>query len=77
VVFAVGDAVTVAPVVALNPVAGNHEYVLAPDAVNKTGAHDPSGVIVIVGNGFTVRVPAADVAEPQVFVTTTLKLFPL
>ena len=65
------------PVVALKPVAGDQEYVSAPDAVNEIGAQDPLGVIVSVGNGFTVRVPAADVAEPQVFVTTTLKLFPL
>ena len=29
-----GDAVTVAPVVALSPVAGVHEYVVAPLAVS-------------------------------------------
>ena len=36
VVVAVGLAVTVAPVVALNPVAGDHAYVLAPLAVTLT-----------------------------------------
>src|SRR5439155_17185713 len=72
-----GDAVTDAPVVPLNPVAGVHEYVSAPVAVNKTGAHDPLGVTFIVGNEFTVKVAALELTDPQVLVTTTRKLFPL
>lgn len=56
VVVAVGFAVTVAPVVALNPVAGDHEYVLAPEAVSV--AELPAQIVAlfteILGLGFTV-----------------------
>jgi hypothetical protein len=72
-----GDAVTDAPVVAVNPVAGDHEYVLAPVAVNRTGPHDPSGVTFIVGNEFIVKVAAFELTDPHKLVTTTRKLFPL
>jgi len=67
VVVAAGDAVTDAPVVADKPVAGLHEYVLAPEAVSET---DPSGNIegadgatVITGKGFTVMVTVFEFAE--------------
>jgi hypothetical protein len=56
VVVTVGLAVTLAPVVALNPVAGLHAYVLAPVAVRVI---EPPGQIVAeftvtIGKGFTV-----------------------
>jgi len=54
-----GLAVTAAPVVALNPVAGLHEYVVAPLAVRLTGLPPEhivaeGGVTVTVGVGLTV-----------------------
>ena len=54
----VGFAVTVAPVVALNPVDGDHEYVEAPFAKRDTELPEhiiaEEGVTLTVGNGFTV-----------------------
>ena len=54
-----GLAVTLAPVVALNPVAGDHAYVLAPETFRVVVF--PAQMvfvpeIVSVGNGFTVMV---------------------
>ena len=73
----VGVAVTVAPVVALRPVAGAQLYVFElPVAVNVTGAQSPLGPTAIVGNGFTVRLAGLEVAFPQGDVITTWKLAP-
>jgi hypothetical protein len=58
VVVAKGFAVTVAPVDVLSPVAGDHEYVLAPEAVSV--AELPAQMVAlfteILGLGFTVIV---------------------
>jgi hypothetical protein len=58
VVVAEGFAVTVAPVDVLSPVAGDHEYVLAPEAVSV--AELPAQMVAlfteILGLGFTVMV---------------------
>ena len=58
VVVAEGFAVTVAPVDELSPVAGDHEYVLAPEAVSV--AEPPAQIValftVMFGLGFTVIV---------------------
>jgi hypothetical protein len=58
VVVAEGFAVTVAPVDVLSPVAGDHEYVLAPEAVSV--AELPAQMVAlfteILGLGFTVIV---------------------
>ncbi len=56
-----GLAVTVAPVVALRPVAGAQVYVLAPDAVmvfDEPAHMAPVGLtdVVTVGRAFTVTV---------------------
>ena len=64
----VGLAVTVAPVVALSPVAGAQVYVLAPLAVMLT---DPptqydgaAGLAVTTGTGLTVTVTATVLEQP-------------
>ena len=49
-----------------NPAAGDHEYVLAPDAITLTGAppahsSGAAGENVITGNGLTVAVTSVDV----------------
>jgi len=70
--------VTVAPVVALKPVDGLHEYVPpapAPLAVSDTEPPvqyvvGPPGVIVIVGSGFTVTVTFAESLQPPLEPTT-------
>ena len=58
VMVAEGFAVTVAPVVALKPVDGDHEYVLAPKAVSV--AELPAQIVALLtdmlGLGFTVMV---------------------
>jgi hypothetical protein len=57
VVVVIGDAITVAPVVALRPVEGLHAYVPAPEAVSEVEepVHIAVGPLtVIVGIGFTV-----------------------
>ena len=67
-----GLAVTVAPVVALRPAAGDQLYVLAvPLAVRVTGLHWLFGVTLTVGLGFTVTVTVPDGTEqvPSVPVT--------
>jgi hypothetical protein len=59
VVFAVGDAVTVAPVVGDNPVVGDHVYVVAPEAVREVEAPVQIavfGLTVTDGGGTTVTV---------------------
>lgn len=59
VVVLAGVAVTFAPVVALNPAAGVHEYVAPPPAVRLTGVPAQTvdeGLIVGTGVGFTVIV---------------------
>lgn len=70
----VGEAATVAPVVPLNPVAGDHEYVVAPLAVSvvlpPVQMVLESGVTVITGSGVTVTVVVAvDEQLPVVPVT--------
>jgi hypothetical protein len=72
VVVTVGEAETVAPVVALNPVAGAQAYVLAPLAVMLTelplqivGA---AGFLVTVGKGFTVTVTVVVFVQPAALV---------
>ena len=61
---------------ALNPVAGDHEYVEAPLAVSDTelpvqilGA---DGVTLTVGKGFTVTVTVAVFVQPLVAVPITV-----
>ena len=71
-----GDAVTVAPVVALNPVDGFHVYVNAPEAVSPTDPDgqmsDDDGVIVTTGNGFTVTVTVVVETHPLAAVPVTV-----
>ena len=67
-VLAVGVAVTVAPVVADIPVAGDQVYVLAPEAVMLRPAVPeqvlpPAGVVLITGNGFIVTIPTEDIFD--------------
>ena len=69
-----GLAVTVAPVVEDNPVAGVHVYVVAPFAVNETLvpahiAEGDAGLTFIVGTGETVIVVLAELEHPLPFVT--------
>lgn len=47
-----GDAVTEAPDVAESPVAGDHEYVLAPEAVRET--FPPGAMVADAGETDTV-----------------------
>jgi hypothetical protein len=64
VVFDAGVAVTPEPVVALRPVAGVHEYVVAPDAVKLTllpwHTDGAGGATVTVGTGLTATVTIAE-----------------
>jgi hypothetical protein len=74
VVEAEGVAVTEVPVVALKPVAGAQEYVLAPLAVSIEDLPEQMvgfGEIVTVGRGLTVTVVVAVVEQPFA-VTITL-----
>lgn len=70
VVVAVGLAVTLAPVVALNPVAGDHAYVDAPLAVSIALAPSQivAGAHAITGNGFTVTVAVVVPVHPAAVV---------
>jgi hypothetical protein len=67
VVVEAGLAVTEAPVVALNPVDGAHEYVLPPEAVNVPDNPEQIeiGEEAIVGNGLTVIVAIAVLEQPE------------
>jgi hypothetical protein len=60
VIVLVGDAVTLAPVVGLNPVVGNHAYVFAPLAVSGVEPDGQMfievGVTATAGAAFTVTV---------------------
>lgn len=71
-----GLAVTVAPVVVLKPVAGDHEYVEAPLAVNATEPPEQmagaDGVMLTVGSGFTVTATVAVLVQPVVAVPVTV-----
>lgn len=62
----VGFAVTLAPVVPLSPVAGLHEYVVAPDALSvvELPAHIEAEFTVIGGKGFTVTVQVVVPVQP-------------
>jgi hypothetical protein len=67
VVVVFGLAVTVAPVVALNPIAGLHEYVFAPFAVNVVDcpAQIAAGVATVTtGRGLTVTVTCVEALHP-------------
>ena len=73
-----GVAVTVAPVVALNPVEGVHEYVPpAPAPLAVIGTFPPGhmlglgGVTVIVGVGLTVTTTVAVLLHPFISVSVT------
>ena len=77
-----GFAVTAAPVVALKPVAGVHEYVPvapAPPAVRTVDepAHMDTGegLIVMVGRGFTVTVDVAVFWQPLISLSVTVYTF--
>ena len=70
VVVTVGDAVTTAPVAALSPVAGAHEYVDAPLAVNVV---DPPLQIVDEGDDASVTV---GVAAVETTITVEVELHP-
>jgi hypothetical protein len=63
-----GDATTEAPVVADRPVAGLHEYVLPPDAVNVVELPlqmvAEAGVITKLGPDTVVKVTLAVAAHP-------------
>jgi hypothetical protein len=74
VVVPAGFAETVAPVVALRPVAGLHEYVFAPEAVTEPAipAQIVIGGTVIVGNGFTVTITEAVLTQPAADVPVTV-----
>jgi hypothetical protein len=66
-VVAVGFAVTVAPVVELKPVAGDHEYVVAPFAVSVVDCPTQKltfGETVTTGSGFTVTVTCVVPVHP-------------
>jgi hypothetical protein len=73
-VVAGGFAETADPVVGLNPVAGDHEYVEAPPAVKDPGvpAQIVIGEEVITGIGFTVTVTVAVAVHPSTEVPVTV-----
>ena len=61
-------AVTLVPVVALNPVAGDHIYVLAPPAVKVVFCpvqRETFGETVTTGTGLTVTVTCAVAVHPN------------
>ena len=77
VVVVVGLAVTVAPVVALNPVAGDQPYVIPPEAVNETPVlpkqiDGADGDTAIVGFAFTVMAYCGVVANAPPFAQVIL-----
>ena len=68
-----GVAVTVAPLVALSPVAGDQLYVNAPAAVSDIELPEHielDGVTVTVGNGLTVTVTLFEAEQPFVVPVT-------
>ena len=71
-----GEAITVAPVVALNPVAGDHANPVEPLAVTET--LDPAqkagaiGENEIVGTSFTVAEIVCEFVQPVASVTVTV-----
>ena len=73
VVVEVGLAVTVAPLVALNPVAGDHVYVLAPEAVRLTlpakAIEGAAGVTTTVGSAWLVNTTSSTEAAQLALVT--------
>ena len=71
---AAGFAETEAPVVALKPVAGDHEYVFAPDAVSVPAmpVHIVIGETEITGSGFTVTITDAVFTHPAAEVPVTV-----
>jgi hypothetical protein len=60
-------AVTDAPLVVLRSVPGDHEYVVAPDAVSVVNApaHIVAEFTVTTGSGFTVTVEVAVPLQPR------------
>lgn len=74
---AVGQAFTVAPVVALKAVAGDQVYVLAPLAVRfpQVPWQSDIGATVIVGLGLTVMQTTLDVTLPQPETTAWKQVF--
>lgn len=76
-VVVVGFAITTAPVAALSPVAGDHEYDVPPPAVSCTAPplqilSEVAGVMVMVGFGFTVTVIFAVLEQPTTEVPVTV-----
>jgi hypothetical protein len=69
-------AVTVAPVVALRPVAGLHVYVFAPDALSRVFTPGHTGFAPAdaetVGSGFTVTVTLAVFVQPAALLPVTV-----
>jgi len=68
-------AVTLAPVVAVRPVAGDHEYIVPPVAVSEVD--EPLQIATdepapIVGNAFTVTVTDDVLLQPVPFVPVTV-----
>jgi hypothetical protein len=77
VVVVAGVAITVAPVVAVSPAAGDHEYETTPLAVNVTEL--PEHIVDVVGDTDTVEAAldvtvtdAVDVLQPVASVTVTV-----
>jgi hypothetical protein len=70
----VGLALTLVPVVALNPVAGVQVYVEAPPAVKLIDAplHIAPLFTLIVGSGFTVTVDVVEAVHPFAAVPVTV-----
>lgn len=72
----VGDAFTLAPVVALRPLEGLHAYVDAPEAASAS-AEEPlqnkaePGVTLTTGKGRTVAATSAELTEPPPFEQVT------
>jgi len=54
IVFTVGKARTVSPVVKFNPVAGDHVYVAAPEAERRRAEAFPLQIAALVGETVTV-----------------------
>ncbi len=70
----VGFAVTLGPVVELNPVAGDQVYVVAPLAVSVVlpPLQTVPLVELTVGNGFTVTADVAVFTQPAALVPVTV-----